>query len=121
MLAWAKKRKRFIKREDLIAFLTDKPEPTMPQPNSVDNASSRMEDEHTMPVSSPVSALSSPRRRLLCKEELPSEADMFAQRDMGRKRQNSFFDMTGINASLGATLGCSNSSEFGPLMKRIKL
>ena len=127
ILAWAKKKKRFIKREDLIAFLSDKPEPTIPHPGHSDLSSPRMEDEYVLPVSSPVSSccfsgsMGSPRRRLMCREDIPpSEGDVLPQ---CRKRQSNFsFDMTGINASLGsATVGCGNSSEFGPLIKRIRL
>ncbi len=120
VLAWAKKKKRFIKREDLIAFLSDKPEPTLPQPNPADISSARMEDEHFMSVPSPVgsccfsNSVGSPRRRLMCREDVPPEGDIFSQRDSSRKRQNNFnFEMGGINST-------SSTSEFGPLMKRIK-
>lgn len=135
VLAWARKRKRYIKREDLIAFLSDMPEPTMPQ------ADPKMEDDtHLHPITtSPVSfpsTIGSPRRRILCPREEPplppslvSETDLLGQRDLSRKRQNNFsFDMSGVNASLGATIGNNGGSsttttctEFGPLMKRIKL
>ncbi len=126
ILAWAKKKRRFIKREELIAFLSDIPEPSVHQPNHPDLSSSRMEDDHvTTPVGGccyPTNSLGSPRRRFLCREELqPSDGDLFTQREMGRKRQNSFgCDMTGVNTSVGANVG-SNSSEFGPMLKRIKL
>lgn len=120
ILTWAKKKKRFIKREDLIAFLVDKPEPSM----HTELPTTRMEDELSMSTTPNVGgcgcgSVPSPRRRLLCREDLPSpESDVFPQRDINRKRQNSFNFEMGLSG-IGTGLGTCNT-EFGPLTKRIR-
>jgi hypothetical protein len=107
VLSWAEKKKRFIKREELIAFLLDKPEQTS-------DLSSRMEDEI---VSNPC-CLSvqapSPRRRMICREDFSMTDQSSEQpvlfKDCSRKRQNS--------VDLGSNI--TSYSEFGPITKRIK-
>lgn len=114
VLAWAKKKKKFIKREELIAFLLDKPE----QSSLCELTSSRMEDTNDLaasPMTSCGYSIPSPRRRLLCREDLPiSDTEMFSSRDLSRKRQNS------LNFDINGGGGVASCGDIGPLMKRIK-
>lgn len=122
IVTWAKKRKRFIKREELIAFLLNKPEES---PSEL----SRMEDISDAPNCCGFSgSVPSPRRRLICREDLPlsesTEQSLVSTKDLPRKRQNSFgFDGSSVGIGGGMIGGgvVNGASEFGPpLTKRIK-
>ncbi len=91
IIAWAKKKKKHIRREELLAFLLDKPYPdssSLSSANAVAN-----------------SPISSPRRRALLRDEPPSwnlsEGDIYGigggREPGGRKRTasgsgNNIFD-----------------------------
>ena len=121
LIAWAKKKRRHIKREELLAFLLDKP---YPDPSSTD----RVEDFADLSVShqrslAPTSvsglnclqgpcyssnSLPSPRRRALFRDDscVLSDSELFG---VGRKRPSS---------------STSIPFEFGsdtPMVKRMRL
>jgi len=121
LIAWAKKKRRHIKREELLAFLLDKP---YPDPSSTD----RVEDFADLAVShqrslAPTSvsglnclqgpcyssnSLPSPRRRALFRDDscVLSDSELFG---VGRKRPSS---------------STSIPFEFGsdtPMVKRMRL
>lgn len=114
IISWAKKKKRHIKREELLAFLLDKPEPVMAS-SVPDGACPRVDDlnELTGPLSACCfnsSTSPSPRRRMVYKEDL-AECDVLppSGREISRKRPNSFsFD------------SASGMTECSPLTKRIR-
>ena len=75
IIAWAKKKRKHIRREELLAFLLDKPYPD----SSLSSANAT--------ANSPIS---SPRRRALLRDEPPlwnhSEGDLYGREAGGRKR-----------------------------------
>lgn len=117
-MSWAKRKKRFIKREDLIAFLMNKTEETSSDLSLM---------EETCESTSGGSVPSPTRRRLMCREELPPPPPLPDgseqlpvspfNKDLPRKRHNSF-SIDGSNLVGGVSPG---GNEFGgPLTKRIK-
>lgn len=93
LIAWAKKKRRHIKREELIAFLMDKPDP--PPPQGPELASPLMEESRELspmagtPLSGCFSNGASPRRRMVCRDDAAmGDSEMFSSpRDLARKRQ----------------------------------
>ena len=104
LVAWAKKKRRHIKREELMAFLLDKP---YPDPSSADKqvedfAELTVSHQRSLPPTSIsglnciqgpcyASPLPSPRRRALFRDDscILSDSELFAVRDSGRKRPSS--------------------------------
>ena len=101
VIAWAKKKRRLIKREELLAFLLDKPDPSIGE---------RMDEFPDLPNTHPrhiqtgsvaglnclqapcySNPLSSPRRRALFRDDanVLNDSEMFNLRENGRKRLSS--------------------------------
>ena len=112
LVAWAKKKRRSIHREELLAFLLDKPYPDSSPPSSTVAAADKLEDFSDMSISQRAphshsaaaatvsglnclqnpcytNPLTSPRRRALFREELSEGGEHFSVRlESGRKRPN---------------------------------
>lgn len=91
LIAWAKKKRRHIKREELLAYLMDKPDPPASQtPDSLMEEGGR---EHSPMAANSLSACfgngSSPRRRVVCREDgSMGDCEVFSSpRELPRKRQ----------------------------------
>ncbi|XP_003387671.1 PREDICTED: UPF0472 protein C16orf72 homolog [Amphimedon queenslandica] len=121
VLSWAKRKKRFIKREELIAFLMNKTEETSSDLSLMEETSESTSGGISGSVPSPT------RRRLMCREELPPPLPLSDgseqlpvspfSKELPRKRLNSF-SIDGSNLVGGVSPG---GNEFGgPLTKRIK-
>ena len=114
IISWVKKKKRLIKREELLAFLLDKPEPVTA--GSVPDVPCPRVDELNE-LTGPLSACCfnsstspSPRRRMVFREDR-AECDVVptSGREIGRKRSMNF----GFESASGV-------NEFSPLTKRIR-
>lgn len=100
VVAWAKKKRRLIRREELLAFLLDKP---YPDPSYSERGeefgdvpTSHQRPLHVQPsglncLQGPcyTSPLPSPRRRALFREDPLSDNEMYSMRENGRKRPSS--------------------------------
>ena len=93
LIAWAKKKRRHIKREELLAYLMDKPEPPA-VPQASDNLMEEGGREHSPMAATSLSACfgsgSSPRRRVVCRDEsnMGADCEVFSSpRELPRKRQ----------------------------------
>lgn len=132
IVAWAKKKRRHIRREELLAFLLDKPDPTadptydrtegvVTAPSTYPRPGSLVPGLNFAPMPAthyPGSPLTSPRRRAVFRDDPSgallgvSEGDVFNVRESGRKRSS--------------TCGSTGSGifEFGsevPFAKRMRL
>lgn len=87
----------------------------------------KMEDINSETTATMSVSIPSPRRRLICREDLPSpnggETDIFSK-DLSRKRQFNLDNFGGVVGGGGGVGGVNLGSctpEFGPpLTKRIK-
>ena len=133
IVAWAKKKRRHIRREELLAFLLDKPDPAAADPTS-----ERMEGVVTAPSPYPRSAplvpglnfapmpanhyssspLTSPRRRAVFREDASgallgmAEGDVFNVRESGRKRSSNCGNAGGGMFEFGSEVPFAKRMRF---------